>query len=50
MKKTDWGDVVGLIFILALTVILVRPNSIAPQFVTAFGDGLTSLVSFAAAG
>lgn len=50
MKKTDWGDVIGLIFILALIVILVRPGSIAPQFVTAFGDGLTSLVSFAAAG
>jgi aromatic ring-opening dioxygenase LigB subunit len=50
VKKTDWGDVVGLIFILALLVILVRPSSIAPQFVTAFGDGLTSLVSFAVAG
>ncbi len=50
MKKTDWGDVIGLVFVLALIVILVRPSSVAPQFVTAFGDGLTTLVSFAAAG
>ena len=50
MKKTDWGDVVGLFFVLTLIVILVRPSSVAPQFVTAFGDGLTTLVQFAAAG
>lgn len=50
MKKNDWGDVISLVFLLALLVILVRPSSIAPQFVTAFGDGLTTLVTFAAAG
>lgn len=50
MKKTTWGDVIGLVFVLALILILVRPTSVAPQFVSAFGEGLSSLIAFAAAG
>lgn len=49
MKAHTWGDVIGLAFILAIIALLVRPSSVAPTFISAFGDGLTSLVSYATA-
>ena len=50
MSKNTWGDIIGLFFLLALISLLVRPSSVAPTFVKSFGDGLTALVSYAAAG
>lgn len=47
MSKADWGDVIGLVFVLALVSLMVRPSSLAPSFITAFGDGLRAVVTFA---
>lgn len=49
MKRTGWGDVIALVFVLALVLVLVRPSSLAPEFVKAFGDGMTGLISYAVA-
>ena len=50
MKKSDWGDILAAVFVLALVTVLVRPNSLAPQFITASGDGLRAIVGFAVSG
>jgi hypothetical protein len=50
VKVHDWGDVVAAGFLLAVIMLLVHPKSIAPSLVTAFGDGLTQIITFAVAG
>lgn len=49
LTKGDWGDVFAAVFLLALVAVLVRPSSLAPQFVKAFGDAMTGLISYAVA-
>lgn len=44
------GDVLGLIFVLAAIYVLARRNSMAPQFIQAFGDALDGVVKFAVSG
>jgi hypothetical protein len=48
MSRRDWGDVVALVFFLALLTLLVRPDSIAPAFLAAAGAALTAIVGFTA--
>lgn len=47
--KATWGDVFAGVFLLALVMVLVRPNSLAPSFISEFGSGLTELVTYAVA-
>lgn len=44
------GDVLAAVFLLALVMLLVRPNSLAPAFIKAFGDGVTGMVTYAVSG
>lgn len=44
------GDVIALFFFLAVVMVLVRPNSLAPAFIKAFGTGMDALVKFAVTG
>ncbi len=44
------GDILAGVFVLALVVLLVRPSSLAPQFLTGFGAAMDSLVTFAVTG
>lgn len=48
MSGHDWGDVLGLLFVLALVMILVRPSSYAPIMVGAVGDAFAKIISFTA--
>jgi hypothetical protein len=50
MKHPAVGDILAAVFLLALVVLLVRPSSLAPSFITNFGDALTGLVTFAVTG
>lgn len=50
MSRADWGDFFGALGILALVYVLVRPASIAPQFISAVGSGVQALVTFAVSG
>lgn len=45
--KAQVLDAVAAIFLLAVVYVLVRPGSLAPRFVQAVGDGLTSIVNYA---
>jgi hypothetical protein len=47
MKQGVW-EILGLIFILAAISVMVRPKSKGPGFVTLFGEGLSSVIQFAA--
>lgn len=47
MKNTTWSDVLAAVFVLALISLMVRPTSLAPAFITAFGDGMTAVTQFA---
>lgn len=47
LAGADWGDVVAALFVLAVVAVLVRPGSLAPAFVHAFGDGMTGLITYA---
>lgn len=49
MDKATWGDVFTAVFVLALVMVLVRPNSLAPSFIKEFGSGITELVTYAVA-
>lgn len=48
--KSAAADILAAIFLLALVVVLVRPNSYAPSFIREFGNALDGLVSYAVAG
>jgi hypothetical protein len=50
VSKSDWGDIAFAVFLLALVSVLVRPASLAPDFIRASGDGLTAIVGFAVSG
>lgn len=43
-------DILGAVFLLALVMLLVRPNSYAPAFIKAFGDAMTEVTKFAVSG
>lgn len=47
---SGWGDVVGVVFVLACVFILARRNSQAPVFIKAVGDALDGIVRFAVSG
>lgn len=47
MRRHDWGDVATALFLLAAVYLLVRPGSLAPTVLGAFGDGLTNLITYA---
>lgn len=48
--KAALGDIFAAVFLLALVVILVRPNSLAPAFLSEFGSAVDGLVTFAVTG
>jgi hypothetical protein len=48
--KSAVGEIVGALFTLALILLLVRPGSLAPKFVSAFGTAMTEVVKFAVSG
>lgn len=50
MSKSAIGDVLAAVFLLALIMLLVRPNSLAPQFLTAFGTAFDGMITYAVAG
>lgn len=47
MSKAGAGDIIAVVFVLALISLMVRPSSLAPHFITTAGAGLTALVQFA---
>ncbi len=48
--KGPIGEILGAVFLLALVVLLVRPNSLAPDFIAAFGTAMTEVTKYAVAG
>jgi hypothetical protein len=50
MTKADWGDVFFSLFVLALITLMVKPGSLAPKFLNAFGAATTDLVTYAVSG
>ena len=50
MKAHTVGDILALVFLLALVTLLVRPSSLAPQFLKSFGQALDGLVTYAVSG
>ena len=50
MKAHDWGDVAGLVLVLSIIYVLVRPGSIASQVLVEMGNGLTAIVHYAVTG
>lgn len=50
MSRATVGDILAAVFLLALVMILVRPNSLAPSFLQEFGAGMSSLVKYAVSG
>lgn len=49
MSALVW-DVAAGVFVVAALMVLVRPGSAGPEMITAFTDGLSSIVEFAAGG
>lgn len=47
MRSHDWGDLLGLIFILALFLILTRASSNAPTIIASLGSAFAKIISFA---
>lgn len=45
--KGPFGEILGAVFLLALVVLLVRPDSLAPKFIEAFGTAITAVTEFA---
>lgn len=43
-------EILGAVFLLAFLLLLVRPNSLAPKFISAFGSAMTEVVKFAVTG
>jgi hypothetical protein len=50
MKAASVGDILALVFLLALVMLLVRPNSLAPAFIKAFGQGVNGMITYAVSG
>jgi hypothetical protein len=50
MTKAGIGDVLALVFVLALVMLLVRPKSLAPAFIKAFGQGVDGMITYAVSG
>lgn len=48
MSGRDWGDVLFLVFVLAVIMIMVRPGSYAPAVVAALGDAMAAVVGYTA--
>ncbi len=47
MRAHDWGDLAGLIFVLALFMILTRASSNAPTIIGHLGEAFAKIISFA---
>lgn len=48
--RAQLTDVLAAVFLLAVVMLLVRPNSLAPKFIKAFGTAMTEVVQFAVSG
>lgn len=48
--KADVLEALAAVFLLAVIYVLVRPGSLAPRFITAFGDGLAGVINYAVHG
>lgn len=48
MSSRDWGDVAAAVFVVAALMMLVRPGSLAPAFITATGTALTAIIGYTA--
>lgn len=46
----DVGDVLMAVFVLAIVLLLVRPTSLAPQFIKAMGAAMQGIVTYAVSG
>lgn len=47
MSGHDWGDVIALVFVLALFLILTRASSNAPTIIATLGTAFAHIISFA---
>lgn len=47
MSRHDWGDVIALVFVLALFMILTRSSSNAPVIIATLAGAFAKIVSFA---
>lgn len=47
MSGHDWGDLIALVFVLALFMILTRSSSNAPTIISTLGSAFASIISFA---
>lgn len=47
MSGHDWGDVIALVFVLALFLILTRASSNAPTIIATLGSAFAHIISFA---
>lgn len=50
MKKAGITDIFVAVFLLAMVTLLVRPSSLAPAFLSTFGEAMDGLVTFAVTG
>jgi hypothetical protein len=50
MATRTWVDALAAVFLLAVITILVRPNSLAPRFLTDFGTAVDNMIHFAVTG
>lgn len=48
--KAHVTDIFAALFLLALVMLLVRPNSLAPTFISAFGEAMTAVTKYAVSG
>lgn len=46
MKAQAW-EIIGLIFVLAVIYVLVRPNSLGPSVIEGMGSALANVITFA---
>lgn len=44
------ADILAAVFLLALVMLLVRPNSLAPSFIKEFGSAMDLIVGLAVSG
>lgn len=48
--KAGVADIFAAVFLLAMVMLLVRPNSLAPAFIREFGSAMDLIVSLAVSG
>lgn len=48
--KGSAGTILGAVFLLALVMLLVRPNSLAPSFIKNFSAAFNKMIKFAVSG